>query len=61
VRLLSEGHGRKTDEADALSVGIAAHTTARLHTAQVDEGVTALRALIEHREGGPGVHPHPDH
>jgi transposase len=26
VRMLSIGHGRKSDEADALSVGIAAHT-----------------------------------
>jgi hypothetical protein len=50
VRLLSSGHGRKTDEADALSVGIAAHTATRLHTATVDEAITALRALIEHRE-----------
>jgi len=50
VRLLSAGHGRKTDEADALSVGIAAHTATRLHTAQIDEAITALRALIEHRE-----------
>jgi transposase len=33
-----------------LSVGIAAHTATRLHTAQVDEAITALRALIEHRE-----------
>jgi transposase len=50
VRVLSTGHGRKTDEADALSVGIAAHTATRLHTATVDEAITALRALIEHRE-----------
>jgi hypothetical protein len=35
---------------DAMSVGIAAHTFAHLHTAQVDEAITALRALIEHRE-----------
>jgi transposase len=50
VRLLSSGHGRKSDEADALSVGIAAHTATRLHTVTVDEAITALRALIEHRE-----------
>ncbi|MGI5204603.1 IS110 family transposase [Spirillospora sp. CA-108201] len=50
VRLLSTGHGRKTDEADALSVGIAAQTATGLHVARLDEAVTAMRALIEHRE-----------
>jgi Transposase and inactivated derivatives len=50
VRLLSTGHGRKTDEADALSVGIAALTAARLQTAQLDEATAALRALTEHRD-----------
>ncbi|SEG77995.1 Transposase [Thermomonospora echinospora] len=50
VRLLSAGHGRKSDEADALSVGIAAQTATRLHAARTDEAVAALRALIEHRE-----------
>ncbi|MFE9102766.1 IS110 family RNA-guided transposase [Actinomadura geliboluensis] len=50
VRLLSSGHGRKTDEADALSVGIAAQTATELHVARLDEAVAALRALIEHRE-----------
>jgi transposase len=50
VRLLSSGHGRKTDEADALSVGIAAQTATALHVARLDEAVVALRALIEHRE-----------
>jgi transposase len=50
VRLLSNGHGRKTDQADALSVGIAAHTATRLNTAVVDEAIAALRALTEHRD-----------
>jgi len=50
VRLLSTGHGRKTDQADALSVGIAAHTATRLNTAVVDEATAALRALTEHRD-----------
>ncbi|MEV0731898.1 IS110 family transposase [Polymorphospora sp. NPDC050346] len=49
VRLLSTGHGRKTDQADALSVGIAAHTAARLNTAVIDEAVATLRCLTEHR------------
>src|SRR5581483_2992633 len=35
VRLLSSGHGRKTDEADALSVGIAAQTATALHVARL--------------------------
>ena len=50
VRMLSTGHGRKTDQADALSVGIAAHTATRLSTAVVDEASAALRVLTEHRD-----------
>lgn len=50
VRLLSTGHGRKSDEADALSVGIAAHTATDLRTARIDEHIAALRALTEHRD-----------
>ena len=47
VRVLSTGHGRKTDEADAVSVGIAAMTATRLNTATIDAAVTAMRALVE--------------
>jgi transposase len=50
VRLLSRGHGRKTDAADATSVGIAALTATGLHTVEIDEAVIALRALVEHRD-----------
>jgi transposase len=50
VRLLSSGHGRKNDNADAISVGIAAMTAPQLQTVQVDEAVAALRALVEHRD-----------
>ncbi len=50
VRLLSTGHGRKTDEADAVSVGIAALTATRLNTAAVDAAIIAMRALVEHRD-----------
>ncbi len=50
VRMLSTGHGRKSDDADATSVGIAALTATRLQTAAVDEQITALRALVEHRD-----------
>jgi transposase len=50
VRLLSSGHGRKNDNADAVSVGIAAMAAPQLQTVQVDEAVAALRALVEHRD-----------
>jgi transposase len=50
VRLLSAGHGRKNDDADAVSVGIAALTASRLNTASVDAAVTALRAVVDHRD-----------
>jgi transposase len=50
VRMLSTGHGRKTDEADALSVGVAARTATRLQTAQTDQDLAALRALTEYRD-----------
>ena len=50
VRVLSTEHGRKTDEADAVSVGIAAMTATRLNTATIDAAVTAMRALVEHRD-----------
>jgi transposase len=50
VRMLSDGHGRKNDAADATSVGIAAMTAARLQSATADEAITALRALVEHRD-----------
>jgi transposase len=50
VRLLSTGHGRKTDAADATSVGIAALSATGLRTVESDETVIALRALVEHRD-----------
>jgi len=50
VRLLSTGHGRKNDEADALSIGMAAWSAPDLHTVAVDEQIAALRALTEHRD-----------
>ncbi|MEB3063873.1 IS110 family RNA-guided transposase [[Mycobacterium] zoologicum] len=50
VRLLSTGHGRKNDDADALSVGIAALNAAQLTTVTVDDAAAALRAIVEHRE-----------
>jgi transposase len=50
VRLLSTGHGRKNDDADALSVGVAALTSRTLNTAEIDAAATALRAIVEHRD-----------
>ncbi|MEU4595432.1 transposase [Micromonospora aurantiaca] len=47
VRMLSTGHGRKTDQADALSVGIAAHTATGPNTAVVDEAIAVLRCLTQ--------------
>jgi transposase len=50
VRLLSTGHGRKNDDADATSVGIAALTATGLRILTIDETAVALRALVEHRD-----------
>jgi hypothetical protein len=50
VRLLSTGHGRKTDEADALSVGIAAWSGSSQRAVEIDQHLAALRALTEHRD-----------
>jgi transposase len=47
---MSTGHGRKTDEADALSVSIAAWSASALRVVEVDEAIAALRALTEHRD-----------
>ena len=52
VRMLSTGHGRKNDDADAVSrSAIAAlHRTHGCNSAAVEETVTALRAIVEHRD-----------
>jgi hypothetical protein len=50
VRTLSTGHGRKSDEADAFSVGVAAMTANRLNAAETDDALAVLRALTEHRD-----------
>lgn len=50
VRLLSRGHGRKSDAADATSVGVAALTATGLQTLVIDETALALRALVDHRD-----------
>ncbi|MFG3301518.1 IS110 family transposase [Micromonospora chersina] len=50
VRLLSTGHNRKTDQADAVSVAVAALTAQGLRSVETDQSTAALRALTEHRE-----------
>jgi transposase len=50
VRLLSTGHGRKSDPADALSVGVAAWSAPALRTVEIDQAIAALRAVTEHRD-----------
>lgn len=50
VRMLSTGHGRKNDDADAVSVGIAAHSAPGLTAVVVEATVSALRAVVDHRE-----------
>ena len=50
VRMLSTGHGRKNDDADAVSVGIAALSASGLRPAAVEDAIITLRALVEHRD-----------
>lgn len=50
VRLLSTGHGRKSDPDDALSVGIAAWSAPALRSVEIDQAIAALRAVTEHRD-----------
>jgi transposase len=50
VRLLSSGHGRKTDQADALSTALAACGTAELRPAVVEGHATTLRLLSDRRD-----------
>ena len=50
VRMLSTGHGRKSDEADAYSVGVAALTAQRLNSEPTGDAVAAIGALTEHRD-----------
>jgi transposase len=50
VRALSIGHGRKSDDAAALSVGIAALTSPTLNTAHTGTHTSALCAIVEHRD-----------
>ena len=50
VRLLSTGHGRKTDEADAVSTALAARGTAEQHDAVLEDHAATLRLLSDRRD-----------
>lgn len=50
VRLLSTGHGRKTDAADAVSTALAASGPTELRTATLEGHAETLRLLSERRD-----------
>jgi transposase len=50
VRLLSTGHGRKTDQADAVSTALAACSTGELQQAAIEGQATTLRLLSDRRD-----------
>jgi len=50
VRVLSTGHGRKSDEDDALSVAVAATTSTKLRPVHTDPAATELKVLTEYRD-----------
>ena len=50
VRILSSGHGRKSDEDDALSVAVAATSFTKLRPVHTDPAATELKIPTEHRD-----------
>ena len=50
VRVLSTGHGRKTDPADAVSVAVAARSAPQLREVGVEDHAVVLRLLTNRRE-----------
>jgi transposase len=50
VRVLSTGHGRKTDPADAVSVAVAARSAPRLREVGMEDQVVVLHLLTNRRE-----------
>jgi transposase len=50
ARLLSTGHGRKTDEDDALAVAVVAAHDTTLRCATTDQDAAALDVLTDHRD-----------
>jgi transposase len=50
IRVLSTGHGRKTDAADAVSTALAACGPAELQAAMLESHATSLRLLSDRRD-----------
>ena len=50
VRVYSEGHGRKTDKHDAVSIGLAALDGQRISVVRADDTTVSLRLLCDRRE-----------
>lgn len=50
VRLLSRGHGRKNDRADAVAIGIAAMDHSGLRTVSLEDHTAVLRMLADRRD-----------
>jgi transposase len=50
VRLFSQGHGKKTDRDDAVSIGLAALDANGLHDVVLDDATVTLRLLSDRRE-----------
>jgi hypothetical protein len=50
VRVFSQGHGRKTDRDDAVSIGLAALDGAGVQRVQLDDATVSLRLLCDRRE-----------
>jgi hypothetical protein len=50
VRVFSQGHGRKTDRDDAISIGLAALDAAGVRAVDPDDSLVALRLLCDRRE-----------
>jgi transposase len=50
VRLLSAGHGRKSDAHDAVSVAVAAHGAKRLGQVRLEDHASVLRLLSDRRD-----------
>jgi transposase len=50
VRLLSTGHGRKSDAHDAVTVAVAAHGARHLGQVRLDDQATVLRLLSDRRD-----------
>ena len=50
VRVYSQGHGRKTDADDAISIGLAALNSTRVAVVRRDDTLVSLRLLCDRRD-----------